>query len=76
MAPDVASVQKLVLRNDVNGGQLFLSEIANISLQLEEEKTIGRFNSAPSVNLTVTKTARASTIDVAAAVREYARSSS
>jgi len=73
VAPDVASVQKLVLRNDINGGQLFLSEIANVTLQLEEEKTIGRFNSAPSVNLTVTKTARASTIDVAAAVREYAR---
>ena len=73
VAPDVASVQRLVLRNDVNGGQLFLSEIAHVTLQLEEEKTIGRFNSAPSVNLTVTKTARASTIDVAAAVREYAR---
>ena len=73
VAPDVASVQKLVLRNDINGGQLFLSEIANVTLKLEEEKTIGRFNSAPSVNLTVTKTARASTIDVAAAVREYAR---
>lgn len=74
VAPDVAAVKKLVLRSDVNGGQLLLSEIANITLQLEEEKTIGRFNSAPSVNLTVTKTARASTIDVAASVREYASS--
>jgi multidrug efflux pump subunit AcrB len=74
VAPDVAAVKKLVLRSDINGGQLLLSEIANITLQLEEEKTIGRFNSAPSVNLTVTKTARASTIDVAASVREYASS--
>ena len=71
VAPNVTAVGNLVLRNDINRGRLILSEIAKIELRLEEAKTIGRFNGKSSVNLTVTKTARASTIDVADAVRAY-----
>ncbi|RCL46681.1 MAG: AcrB/AcrD/AcrF family protein [Candidatus Thioglobus sp.] len=73
VAPDVESIKSLVLRSQRNAGQLVLSEIADVQLRLEEVKTIGRFNGAPSVNLTVTKTADASTIDVAALVKQYAR---
>lgn len=73
LAPDEENVGKLVLRSDINRGQLKLSEIADIELRLEEAKTIGRFNGKSSVNLTVTKTASASTIDVADEVKDYTK---
>ena len=72
VAPDVHAVKKVVLRSQASGGQLTLSEVAQVKLRLEEPITIGRFNGAPSVNLTVSKTARASTIDVSKAVIAYA----
>ncbi|MFK8027007.1 MAG: efflux RND transporter permease subunit [Gammaproteobacteria bacterium] len=71
VAPNAKGVGNLVLRSNSGGGQLTLSEIAEVTLRLEEAKTIGRFNGEPSVNLTVTKTASASTIDVAEAVKQY-----
>lgn len=71
VAPNAAEVGKLVLRGRAGAGQLTLSEVAQVDLRLEEAITIGRFNSEPSVNLTVTKTARASTIDVAESVKEF-----
>ena len=71
VAPDEETVGRLVLRSDINRGQLKLSEIADIDLRLEEAKTIGRFNGKASVNLTITKTASASTIDVADEVKAY-----
>ncbi len=74
VAPNAAEVGKLVLRGTAGAGQLTLSEVAQVDLRLEEAKTIGRFNSEPSVNLTVTKTARASTIDVAESVKEFTAS--
>lgn len=73
VAPNVAAIERLALRSEVDGGQLRLAEIARIELRLEEAKTIGRFNGKPSVNLTVTKTAKASTIDVADEVKKYAQ---
>lgn len=73
VAPNVAAIERLALRSEVDGGQLRLAEIARVELRLEEAKTIGRFNGKPSVNLTVTKTARASTIDVADEVKNYAQ---
>ena len=72
VAPDVNAVKKVVLRSQASGGQLTLSAVAQVKLRLEEAITIGRFNGAPSVNLTVSKTARASTIDVSKAVIAYA----
>ena len=73
VAPNADAVGKLVLRGNTGGGQLTLSEVAEVNLRLEEAKTIGRFNGEPSVNLTVTKTARASTLDVAEAVKQYTK---
>ena len=71
-APDIVSTERIVLRNNENGGQLVLGEVANIVLRLEEPDTLGRFNSKPSINLTITKTAKASTIKVSQLVRELA----
>ncbi len=71
VAPNAKAVGEVVLRSNTGGGQLTLSEIAQVDLRLEEAKTIGRFNGEPSVNLTVTKTSKASTIDVADSVKRY-----
>ncbi len=72
VAPDIDATERIVLRSNASGGQLVLGEVADVKLRLEETKTLGRFNSKPSVNLTVTKTAKASTIDVSQSVRELA----
>ena len=72
VAPSIEVVEDIALRSKVDGGQLKLGEVANVSLRLEEAKTLGRFNGKPSVNLTITKTASASTIEVSQAVRELA----
>ncbi|MGI9227337.1 MAG: efflux RND transporter permease subunit, partial [Gammaproteobacteria bacterium] len=72
VAPDIDATERIVLRSNANGGQLVLGEVANVKLRLEETKTLGRFNSKPSVNLTITKTAKASTIDVSQSVRDLA----
>jgi multidrug efflux pump subunit AcrB len=72
VAPQPDDIARIAVRNNDNGGVLRLGELANISLRLEEATTIGHFNGRPSVNLTVTKTAEASTIDVANAVYAFA----
>ena len=72
VAPDPEAITRIAVRSNDRGGQLLLGEIAEIQLRLEEAETIGRFNGRPAVNLTVTKTADASTIIVADAVREFA----
>ncbi|MGD8999016.1 MAG: efflux RND transporter permease subunit [Granulosicoccaceae bacterium] len=70
--PDPDSIARIVLRSNEQGGQLLLSEIARVERRLEEAQTLGRFNGKPSVNLTVTKTADASTIDVSDEVHALA----
>ncbi len=72
VAPNPEQIARITVRSNDMGGQLTLGDIANIELRLEEARTIGRFNGRPSVNLTVTKTASASTIDVADAVYLFA----
>ncbi|MDH3980087.1 MAG: efflux RND transporter permease subunit [Gammaproteobacteria bacterium] len=72
VAPRPEQIAEIAVRSNDKGGQLRLGDIANIELRLEEARTIGRFNGRPSVNLTVTKTLDASTIDVADAVRVFA----
>ena len=72
VAPDPEQIAGIAVRSNEKGGQLRLGEVAEIELRLEEAQTLGRFNGRPSVNLTVTKTAAASTIDVADAVRVFA----
>lgn len=73
-APNLEATESIVIRSNIKGGQLVLGEIANARLRLEETKTLGRFNGEPSVNLTVTKTSKASTIKVSQAVRDLAMS--
>ena len=70
--PDPEAVAQIAVLSNDRGGQLLLGEIATIQLRLEEAVTIGRFNGRPAVNLTVTKTADASTTTVADATREFA----
>ena len=65
VAPDPEQIRQIAVRSNDRGGQLRLGEIAEVQLRLEEAVTLGRFNGRPSVNLTVTKTLDASTIDVA-----------
>jgi len=68
--PDPENIANIVLRSNAKGGKLLLGDIAKVQLRLEESKTLGRFNGAPSVNLTVTKIADASTITVSELVRD------
>ena len=65
--PDV--IEALPLRTDPRGGQLSLGAVARVSLRLEEPRTLARFNGRPSINMTVTKTADSSTIEVSERVR-------
>ncbi|HHJ18108.1 MAG TPA: efflux RND transporter permease subunit [Gammaproteobacteria bacterium] len=70
--PDPELLKQIVVRHNEAGGRLRLGDIAAVSLRLEEARTLGRFNGEPSVNLTVTKTVSASTIEVSRLVREEA----
>jgi multidrug efflux pump subunit AcrB len=72
VAPNPQLVRQIVIRSNDQGGRLRIGDVAEVSLRLEEAETLGRFNGAPSVNLTVTKTAGASTIEVSRLVREQA----
>ncbi|MEE9552063.1 MAG: efflux RND transporter permease subunit, partial [Gammaproteobacteria bacterium] len=70
--PEPEAIENIVLRTNAYGGQFRLGDIANVSRRFEEAETYARFNGKPSVNLTVTKTAKASTIKVSARVKELA----
>ena len=67
------AIENIVLRTNIKGGQLRIGDLAKVSLRFEEAETYARFNGKPSVNLTVTKTADASTIQVSALVKELAQ---
>ena len=67
--PDPEKIAEIVLRTNDNGGELRLGDIARVVRKFEEPKTYARFNGKPSVNLTVTKTADASTIDISSEIR-------
>jgi len=71
-APDIERLRRLPLRSEDNGAQLLLGQVARVEMRLEEPRTLGRFAGHPSINLTVNKTAEASTIDVAERVRALA----
>lgn len=72
VTPEPEQVGQIVVRRNQAGGLLRLAQVAAVSLRLEEAKTIGHFNGQPSVNLTITKTADASTIEVSHRVRQLA----
>lgn len=67
--PEPEAIENIVLRVNDRGGQLRLGDVGHVERRFEEAETYARFNGKPSVNLTVTKTADASTIDVADKVR-------
>ncbi len=68
--PEPAAIENIVLRANRKGGQLLLGQVAHIERRFEEPVTYARFNAKPSVNLTVTKTAEASTIEVSERIKE------
>lgn len=72
-ASDIESIERIALRSNPMGGQLLMKEVARVERRLEETWTIGRFNGKCSVNLTITKTAEASTIEVSKRVRNLAQ---
>lgn len=69
VAPDPEEIANIVLLANPNGGQLRLGDIARVERRFEEATTYARFNGQPSVNLTVTKTAEASTMEVSTLLR-------
>ncbi|MCZ6525864.1 MAG: efflux RND transporter permease subunit [Gammaproteobacteria bacterium] len=70
VTPEPAFIEDIVLLTNANGGQLKLRDIAKVSRRFEEAQTYARFNGKPSVNLIVTKTSEASTIEVSRRVHE------
>ncbi len=72
-SPEPDSVAQIVLRSNAEGGLLRLGEVAEVERRLEEATTLGRYAGKHSVNLTINKTAEASTIEVAEEVRAFAR---
>lgn len=71
--PDPQQMSAIVLRHNESGGALRLGDLAQVQLRHEEAQTLGRFNGKASVNLTITKTSQASTIEVARLVKAYVR---
>ncbi len=69
-AESAEAIGEVVVRHNAHGGQLRIRDLGRVSLQLEEPTTMGRFNGMPAVNLTVSKSARASTYEVTTRVRE------
>jgi len=73
VSPEPAQVKQIVVRRNARGGVLRLGQLADVELRFEEAKTLARYNGQSSVNITVTKTVDASTIDVADRVRQFSR---
>ena len=72
-AESVDAISNVAVRHNPQGGQLRLRDLGQVSRQLEEPVTLGRFNGKPSVNMTVSKSARASTFEISRQVRETIR---
>ena len=68
--PDPETMAGIVLRTNAAGGSLKLGDVAEISRRFEEAETLARFNGKPTVNLTVTKTAEASSIKLSKQIHE------
>ena len=68
--PDPDTMAGIVLRTNATGGSLKLGDVAEISRRFEEAETLARYNGKPTLNLTVTKTAEASSIWLSEQVHE------
>ena len=73
VVPTPDKIRQISLRHNASGGQLRLDAVARVERRLEEALTLGRFNGKPSVNLTVNKTASASTIELSDRVHQYVK---
>ena len=69
--PTPEGLRQIVIRANLAGGQLRLGSLANVQLRLEEAISLGRFNGHRSVNLSISKSAEASSIEVANEVRQF-----
>ncbi len=69
VAPVPEALAKIMVRRNAQGGVLRLGQLAEVALRFEEAQTLARYNGRPSVNITVTKTADSSTIEVSEHVR-------
>ncbi len=63
------AITRLPLLANQTGGIVRLGDVAHVTRRLEEARTLARFNGRPSINMIVTKTAKASTIAVSDEVR-------
>ena len=66
---DAEVIGNIPVRTGDGDRVLALRDIADISVLLEEAKSYARFNGKPSVNIVITKSAEASTVEVANLVR-------
>ena len=71
VAPEPEQLNQIVVRRNLQGGVLRLGQLAEVALRFEEAKTLARYNGQPSVNITVTKTADSSTIEISKKVRQF-----
>ncbi len=70
--PEPEAMAGIVLRTNADGGQLKLGDVATITRRFEEPETLARYNGKPAINLTVTKTAEASSIWLSTKIHELA----
>ncbi len=70
VAPVPEQIKQIQVRRNPQGGVLRLGQLAEVALRFEKARTLARYNGRPSVNITVTKTVDASTIEVSQRVRE------
>lgn len=71
--PVPEEIKQIAVRRNAQGGLLRLGQLAEVELRFEEARTVGRYNGQPSVNITVTKTAESSTIEVSDRVRALSK---
>jgi multidrug efflux pump len=58
-----------IIVSDDHDGLIRLSDVAEVTLGAEDERTLARYNGKPAVGLGIVKQSKASTVDVAAEVR-------
>ncbi len=73
VTPEPEEIAQIVLRTNSSGGELKVGDVAKVMRRFEEPETYARFDGKPSVNLTVTKTADASTIRISEEIRALAK---
>lgn len=72
VSPNPEDIRNIVIRTNDRGGELHIGDVARVIRRFEEPTTYARFDGKPSINLTVTKTADASSIKLAAKIKELA----